>query len=596
MSGSSTEEVTLPPLPPPEWRLPTPPDPDIIRLLVQELSLPHPICGILAARDLTDPDRAKRFLRPRLEDLHDPSDLRDLDHAVARILEAIEAGETVLVHGDYDVDGVCSATLLTLWLRRIGGTVVPFVPHRLRDGYDFGPAGIRAAVEAGASLVVTCDSGVVAHEAVDEAARQGLEVIVTDHHTPAGTLPSAFAVVNPNRSDCNYPAPQLCGTGVVFKLCQALAARAGVPVEELWPHLDLVALATVADLVPLTGENRVLVRFGLRYLAHTAKPGLRALIRVAGLDTRPGVAAGRVGFVLGPRINAAGRMGDADSALRLLLTSDSSEADGLAAVLERANDRRREEDRATLDQALERLSVEFDSAQDFGVVLAGEGWHPGVIGIVASRLVERIHRPVVLVSLEGDRGRGSARSIPDVHLLRAVEAGSPHLARFGGHAQAAGLEIERERLPSFRTAFNEGVRDQLQGRFPRPRVGGDQELALTDATDDLHDLLQHVGPFGIGNPRPVFWARDLQVVGEAKVVGGGHLKLRLGDGSNVLEAIGFGLAARVPPTSVGPGRMDALFQLTENEYRGRRTLQARLLDLRPAGNPERHSSADLSQG
>ncbi len=586
MTQRALKDATLPPLPPPEWRLPKPPDSKTVRRLTRELSLPPSICGILAVRKLTDPERAKQFLRPSLDDLHAPSDLKDLDRAVERILSAIDTGETILVHGDYDVDGVCAAALLTLWIRRLGGVAAPFVPHRLRDGYDLGPAGIRAAAEAGASLIVTCDSGTVAHEAVEEAKRRDLDVIVTDHHVArADSLPRALAVVNPNRPDRTYPAPQLCGTGVVFKLCQGLAAVANVSEDELWPHLDLVALATVADVVPLTGENRILVKFGLRYLAHTAKPGLRSLIQAAGLDSRAGLDAGQVGFVLAPRINAAGRMGDAELALRLLLTPDASEGAELAQMLEDANLQRREEDRSTLDQALNLLSREFDPNRDFGVVVSGDGWHPGVIGIVASRLVERIHRPVVVVALDGEVGRGSARSIPDVHLLRAIEAGRQYLTRFGGHSQAAGVELDRASLSPFRAAFNESVRSQLEGRVPRPRVGGDHELALADASDELHGLLRHVGPFGIGNPRPVFWARDLRVVGSAKVVGGGHLKLRLADGPHELEAIGFGLAARVPPGSVGGSRLDALFQLRQNEYRGRRTLQARLLDLRPAAEP-----------
>lgn len=584
MTGSPAGESALPPLPAPEWRLPGPPDLEAIRHLSQELSLPRSICGILAARDLTDPQSAKRFLRPRLEDLHPPSELIDLDRAADRILSAVAAGETILVHGDYDVDGVCAAALLTLWIRRLGGTVVPFVPHRLRDGYDLSGAGIRVAAEAGASLIVTCDSGTVAHEAVNEARNLGIEVIVTDHHMPSGHLPAALAVVNPSREDSRYPSPQLCGTGVVFKLCQGLGERAGVPREELWPHLDLVVLATVADLVPLTGENRVLVRFGLRYLAHTVKPGLRALIRAAGLKAGSAVDAGQVGFVLGPRINAVGRLGDANIALRLMLTEDPDEADRLAETLEQTNRQRREEDRATLHDAVERLAAEFDASRDFGVVLSGEGWHPGVIGIVASRLVERIHRPVILIAMQGDEGRGSARSIPDVHLLRAIEAGSEHLKRFGGHAQAAGLEVSRERLPEFRRAFNESVCQQLQGRLPRPRLGGDHEIEFAEATDDLHRLIEYVGPFGIGNRRPVFWAKGLEVVGAPKVVGEHHLKLRLGDGTNEMEAIGFGLAARLPPESLGSGRLEVLFQLKENEYRGRRTLQARILDLRPVGN------------
>lgn len=584
MSERLRQDAQLPPKPSPEWRLPSPADPATIQRLVCELSLPPALCGILAARGLTDPDAAKSFLRPRLESLHAPGRLKDLDVAVDRVLDALEAGETILVHGDYDVDGICAAALLTLWLRRLGGSVVPFVPHRLTDGYDLGAAGLRAALDARASLIITCDSGVAAHGAISEAGAHGLDVIVTDHHMPSASLPSAVAVVDPNRADCRYPAPQLCGAGVVFKLCQALGRRTGVPEQELWPHLDLVALATVADLVPLTGENRILVRFGLRYLAHTSKPGLRALMRAAGLESRSGVAAEQVGFVLGPRINAIGRMGDASLALQLLLTADGPEANRLAARLERVNERRREEDTTTLAQATERLALEFDPARDFGVVLAAEGWHPGVIGIVASRVVDRIHRPVVMVAMDGGRARGSARSIPGVHLLEAVSAGERHLVRFGGHAQAAGMEFEGRELEGFREAFNDNIRSQVKGKIPSPRLVADHQLSLGEANRDLHELVRHLGPFGIGNPRPVFWARALEVE-RPRTVGKAHLKLRLTDGAHELEAIGFDLARRIPPPSLGAGRFDAMFQLTENEYRGRRTLQAKLKDLRPAGRP-----------
>lgn len=581
MTRGPFREVTLPPPPAPEWTLPIEPDPEAVGLLARELSLPPSLCGLLVARRVLDPESAKQFLRPRLEDLHPPGDLKDLERAVSRVGQAVSRGETVLVHGDYDVDGVCAAALLTLWIRRLGGSAVPFVPHRVKDGYDLGPAGLRAAERAGASVLVTCDSGILAHDAVEEASSMGLDVIVTDHHAPGARLPPAVAVVNPNRHDCDYPFSDLSGTGVVFKLCQGLARAAGIPAEELWPHLDLVALATVADLVPLRGENRTLTRFGLRYLARTTKPGLQALLRESKLEGQAEIDAGRVGFVLAPRINAAGRVDDADVALRLLLTEDAQEAGRLARHLEEANTRRKEEDRATLDDALVRLAEVFDPGRDFGVVLEGEGWHPGVIGIVASRLVERIHRPVVLVTFEGDTGRGSARSVPGVHVLDAIRAGADHLTRFGGHRQAAGLDLEMVRLPAFREAFNTHVRKQLGGKVPRPRVGGDLTLPLADANDDLHRLLRYLGPFGIGNPRPVFCARGLELAGRPREVGSGHLKLRLADGGHQLEAIGFGLARRMPPEQLGD-RIDALFQLRENEYRGVRTLQARLVDVRPS--------------
>ena len=573
----------LPPPPLPEWRLASDPDPAAVERLASALSLPQSLCAILARRKLLEPDAARDFLRPRLEHLHPPDLLQDLDRAARRILSAIRDGETILVHGDYDVDGVSGAALLTLWIRRLGGRAVPFVPHRIRDGYDLGPAGIRAATAAGAKLLVTCDSGTVAHTAVEQAIAQGLDVIITDHHTPGERLPPAFAVVNPNRRDHDYPTPHLSGTGVIFKLCQHLATLAGVPQEELWPHLDLVALATIADLVPLTGENRTFVRFGLRYLAATTKPGLRALIQASGLGDEIELDTGQVGFQLAPRINAAGRLGEAEAALRLLLTNDPAEARSLAELLERTNRERRETDRLTLDEVLARLPLEYDAERDFGVVVAGDGWHPGVIGIVASRLVERIHRPVVLVAFDGAVGKGSARSIPDVHVLQAIAAGAGSLVRFGGHQQAAGLEIERENLPAFRASFNESVRRQLEGRHPRPRVNGDAPIALAELDDDLVRFLGYVGPFGIGNPRPVFWARGLEQVRAPKVVGAGHLKLRLRDGAREVDAIGFGLAARRPPDSLGRGPVDALFQLRRNEHAGRSRLEARLIDLKPAG-------------
>jgi single-stranded-DNA-specific exonuclease len=573
---------SLPPPPTPEWRLSPPPDEAAVLRLARDLSLPPALCRILVTRGVADPDRAKAFLRPRLEHLHPPELLADAGAAADRILKAVEGGETILVHGDYDVDGVASAALLTLWIDRLGGKAVPFVPHRLRDGYDLGDAGLDAAARAGASLLVTCDSGIRAHEAVERARSRGIDVVITDHHTPGDTLPPARAVVNPTRSDCPYPDKGLCGAGVVYKLCQLLGERRGIPRGQLLPHLDLVALATVADLVPLKGENRVLVRFGLRYLARTEKPGLRALLEVAGLGDRDDLEAGQVGFQVAPRINAGGRMGDAATPLRLLLATDPEEAAELARGLDDENRRRREVDRATLDEALDRLARDFDPSSTFGVVLAAEGWHPGVIGIVASRVVERIHRPTVLISLDGAEGRGSARSIPDVHLFDALQECRDHFRRFGGHRQAAGMDLPRDRIEAFRNDFDRSVRAQLGGRLPRPTASGDGPLSLGEATDELHRFLAYMGPFGIGNPRPVFWARGLRAVGRPRRVGASHLKLRLRGEGGELEAIGFGMTDRMAPEALGPGPMDALFQLRENEYRGSVTLQARLLDLRPA--------------
>jgi single-stranded-DNA-specific exonuclease len=574
--------VTLPPPPDPVWEAGEPPEAGAVQLLARELSLPPALCSVLVGRGMADPGAVRAFLRPRLEHLHPPAALPDADRAADRILRAIDDGETILVHGDYDVDGVCAAALLTRWLRRLGGNVVPFVPHRTEHGYDLGPAGVAAAVAAGARLLLTCDSGIVAHAAVDEATAQGIDVIVTDHHVPGATLPAAVAVVNPLRHDSTYPESTLCGTGVAYKLAELLAERRGIDKSELHPFLALVALATVADLVPLEGENRVLVRFGLRFLAHTKDPGLRALMEVAGVQGD--VDAGQVGFVLGPRINAIGRMGAADTAMRLLLAEDRTEALALARELDEANRVRQDEDRRTLDQALEQLARSFDPARDFGVVLAGEGWHPGVIGIVASRIVERIHRPAVVIALDGDRGRGSARSIPGVHLHEALQGCAGHLERFGGHRQAAGMDVAASGIDAFREAFNGQVRAQLSGNSPVPRLGCGTSLSLEQADDDLHRLLEYMAPFGIGNPRPVFQVRGVEIAGVPREVGDGHLKLTLREGTGQLDGIGFGLARRRPPEALRGARVDAVFQLRMHEYRGRSSLQARLMDLRPAAS------------
>lgn len=575
----TTREVGRFRAPPPRWRLPEPVSDSAARALSGELNLPVALGRILLARGVGTPEAAKAHLRPLLAHRAEPAAFADLDVAARRLSRALDDGETVLVHGDYDVDGISATALLTRVLRGLGGRVVPFVPHRLRDGYDFGPAGLSRARDAGAALIVTVDCGIVAHETVAAAAAEGIEVVVTDHHTPGEVLPAALAVVNPNRSDCGGAEKGLCGAGVALKLLERLLVLRGRDPEELLPHLDLVALATVADLVPLTGENRVLVRYGLRALARTAKPGLRALLAVSGVTGE--VSAGQVGFRLAPRINAVGRLGDAADALELLLTDDPRRGEALAQRAEDTNRRRQEEDRRTLDQAL-ALVDELDPETSFGVVLAREGWHPGVIGIVASRIAERIHRPVVLVALQDGRGRGSGRSIPGFHLYEALHACRRHLTRFGGHRQAAGMELPASGLAAFAADFEAEARRRLDGVELRAEVRADAELALPETDLELARLFRYLGPHGIGNPRPVFLARGLEVADEPRSVGSGHLKLRLSQGGVTRPAIGFGLAERVPPHHLRGARIDALYQLTVNEWRGRQEAQLQLKDVRPS--------------
>jgi single-stranded-DNA-specific exonuclease len=559
-------------------------DASALAALESTLQLPAPLCRLLLRRGYGDPARAKQYLKPRLEQLHDPFQLVDMDAAVSRLERALTAGETILVHGDYDVDGICAAALCTRVLRRLGGRVEPFVPHRRRDGYDLSQAGVRAAAQAGATLILTGDCGIVAHDAIESANQMGIEVIVTDHHTPGPQLPPARAVVNPNRSDSSYPNRALAGAGVAFKLCQALWARRGFAAADLWLYLDLVAVATIADLAPLTGENRVITKYGLRLLAQSPNPGMRALLGTAGLEGLEQVGAGQVSHVLAPRINAVGRMSEASKGVRLLLEDNDALAQVLAQTLESENRTRQAVDRETLAQALDTLETTFDPGTDHSIVLAGRGWHPGVIGIVASRIVERLHRPTILFALEPDAAlaRGSARSIPGFDLYEAVKACGHYLERYGGHRYAAGMDIRPERIEAFQAAFEAEARRRLGPDDLVPELDYDLELPFSEASLALTRLLRHFGPFGVGNPGPVFVTRNVRAAGTPREVGEGHVKLELVHNGSRLTAIGFGLAERVRALDLAGAPLDIAFQLQENYWNGQVELQARLLDLRPA--------------
>lgn len=579
MKSPGVPPSTLKPLEP-RWAAPALRDAAVIAGLTDALRLPDTVCAVLAGRGQADPEAAKRFLRPRMAHLHDPALLADGSRAAERVARAVRDGESILVHGDYDVDGICATALLTRVLRGLGARVSSFVPHRLRDGYDLSEAGLRAAVDAGATLLVTADCGTVAHEPLERARSLGIDVVVTDHHTVGSTLPPAFAFVNPHRPDCAYPDAALCGTGLAFKLAELVTrVLAGDPAE-VHGLLDLVALATVADLVPLRGENRVLVKFGLRRFADTRVAGVRALLAAAGVDAGA-VTSGQLGFVVAPRINAAGRIGESADALRLLLTDDPDEAARLAGQLDGINRARQDEDRRTLAEALELLERDYDADRDRGVVLAAEGWHPGVIGIVASRVVERIHRPTVLVALDGEQGRGSARSIPGFHLYDALAACREHMGRFGGHAQAAGMDVARASVPALREAFDAEARRRLLPDDLQPVLRADVELDVSEVDLGLIHWLDYLGPHGIGNARPVFLVRGVRLE-RARILKEAHLKAVIRGGAGAVDAIGFRMADRYPLDSLAAGPHDVLLRLERNEWRGVARPQAHIVDLRPS--------------
>ena len=561
------------------WHVEPPPDAAAVAALARALSVPAPFAAILLQRGHDGPETARRFLRPRREDLHDPSLLPDLPRAVERFAAAARAGETVLVHGDYDVDGQCATALLTRVLRRAGADAIPFVPHRLRDGYDLSDAGVRAAVAARAAVLVTLDCGTTALDAVRAARGAGMDVVVVDHHLPGAAWPDASAFVNPRRADSVYPYPDLCGTGLAWKLALALAAAAGLPDGLTWRLLDLVALATVADLVPLTGENRVLVRLGLKLMTETRWPGLAALVAVAGLAGKP-LRTGHLGFALGPRLNAAGRVGEAMDGLRLLLTDDPAEAEALARRLDRQNTERQALDRRTLDEALADLAGAFDPARDVGVVLAREGWHPGVVGIVASRVLERVARPVFLVAVHEGIGKGSGRSVGGCDLHAALARCAPLLEKWGGHRMAAGLTIRAERIEAFRAAFNAACAEQVgpDDLVPTQRV--DAVVAVGDLSDGLERLVRALEPTGVGNPGPVFGLEGVRLEGRLRPVGTDHVRLALGDGSGVLEAVAFGAREEVERViGAARGPLRAAVRLERDTWQGRDRLEGRLVAL-----------------
>lgn len=570
-------------LTPSRWEVVAEPAPQAVRDLGRALGVPATLARLLAQRGYASPDRARGFLRPALADLADPLTLPGMEQAVAVLAPAARAGATVLVHGDYDVDGQCGTALLTRVLREGGARVEPFIPNRLRDGYDLGPAGVARARAVGAAVILTCDCGVTAREAVAAARDAGLRVVVTDHHVP-GAPPPADAVVNPRLGVADAPTADLCGTGVAFKLAQALVPALGLPTNLPFHFLDLVALATIADVVPLTRENRILTRFGLRMLGNSRWPGVRALVQTAGLAGAD-LKAGHVGFVLAPRLNAAGRIGEAMDGLALLLADDEDDAFDRARRLETLNARRQEMDQAILDQALELVAREADLSRDYGLVLAQEGWHPGVIGIVASRVVERFTRPAILVALDGESGKGSGRSIPQFDLHGALTACAPHLDRYGGHRMAAGLTVARARLDAFREAFNAEARARLRPEdlIPVQRIDA---LVAFDALDfDLERLLRHLEPCGPGNPSPVFGVAGA-AVRDARPVGANHLRLLLEDGGGRLPAIGFDWADRVDP-AWWRGLVDVAFKLERNEFRGDVSLQGRIVQIKPTGDDPR---------
>jgi single-stranded-DNA-specific exonuclease len=565
----------------PRWVLERPPDPLIAGGLAAEVGLPAALARILVQRGFDSPAAARDFLRPELARLSDPFRLAGMADAVQVIVSHARAGNKILVHGDYDVDGQCASALITRALRIGGVAAEAFVPHRMRDGYDFGSAGVARAREIGARLVITCDCGITAVDAVRHARDAGIDVVVSDHHLLGPEWPPANAIIDPQRPDDVSGLGLLCGTGIAFKLIQALVDPLGLPAALPFHLLDYVAVATVADVVPLVGENRIIVRHGLRLLSRSRWPGLRALIATAGLAGQE-IRASHVGFILGPRLNAAGRIADAGLGLALLLSDSWEESMAIAGRLEELNAERQDLDQRILAQAIDQIEKEIDLDRTAGIVLASDGWHPGVVGIVASRVVERFGRPTFLIGFDGDIGKGSGRSISRFDLHQALGGCADLLERFGGHRMAAGLTVRRDRLEEFQARFAQVTAQLLDPSDLGPEQRVDLEIGLGDATADLERLCRHLEPCGMGNPGPVFLTRGAQLVDRSFVgQAGEHLRGVLQDGAGGLPVIGFQFADRVEWLNLDP--VDAAFRLERHEFRGQSYLQAKLVAMAPHG-------------
>jgi single-stranded-DNA-specific exonuclease len=563
----------------PKWGFESDPELKIIQEIATSLSLPFGIAKILASRGLTKPQQVKKFLYPEISDLFDPLLLKDMDKAVDRIIYALKDNQKIMIFGDYDVDGITATSLIFLVLNRLGADVSYYLPNRLIEGYGLSEEGILEAEKRGVKLLISVDCGVTAINEVEFAYQKGIDCIITDHHEFSDTLPQAVAIINPKQKGKNYPGGELSGVGVAFKLAQALYGRLNQDEAELEEHLDLVALGTAADIVPMTNENRILTKFGMDQIIRTTKPGLKSLIFISGLLGKD-IGTGQVVFILAPRINAVGRLGDAVKAIKLLTTKDEQLGSKLARDLNLENNRRKKIDETTLDDALEMIEQTVDLSRDKTIVLASSKWHQGVIGIVASRLVERYHRPTILIAIDGNEGKGSARSISGFDMYNALKECSNYLLKFGGHKYAAGLSIDPKNIQKLRDKLRAFSEKTLKQEDLVPRLTIDSELEFDSIDDKLVDTLNLFSPFGPQNLRPIFLTRNLEILGEPYVVGNNHLKLKVKKNDKVFDAIGFGFGDWVKPLSMKRIKIDLVYVIERNTWNGNSKLQLRIKDLK----------------
>lgn len=554
-------------------------DEDVLMSLVGELGISRVLAQLLMNRGIADSGEARRFLECDLKDLHDPNLLKGLREGIERIKRAIENGEKILIFGDFDVDGVTSTTVLHKVIGALGGNVSYYFPNRLTEGYGLNEMAIHNAKMEGVDLMVTVDCGITANKQVDYANGKGIDVIIIDHHEQIGEVPNAVSVIDPKQEGCEYPYKKLAAVGVVFKVVQALVKEFNSDFD-VFSLLDFVSLGTVADIVPLDGENRIIVKNGLRELTNTRNMGLKALIKVSELEGEE-INSGHISFKLGPRINSSGRLGSADKVMQLFDTNSLQRAEDIAEELDAQNKERRSLQQKIFDEVVERIEGEVDLEKDNCIVLSGKGWHRGIIGIVASKIIEQYHRPTILIAVEEDGwGYGSGRSIPKFHLLDAMTFSEKWMSNYGGHSQAAGLKIREENIDGLRLEINNYSKEKLSRTDLIPRLNIDAKLDLSQINFGLIEEVHQLFPYGFGNPRPTFYSESLSLGEEPRVLKEKHIKLNFRNDGQGIGAIGFGMGGFEAGLLENDGGISIAYFPEINEWNGNVSLQLGLKDIK----------------
>ncbi|MCH2446867.1 MAG: single-stranded-DNA-specific exonuclease RecJ [Candidatus Marinimicrobia bacterium] len=560
------------------WKIKTP-DTSLVFRLTEEFKTSEIIGRVLANRDIESLESSRSFFDPKLSQLHDPFLMKDMDIAAGMVAEKVKSGGRIFIFGDYDVDGTTGSSTLFLFLTSLECDAKVYIPDRMKEGYGLSREGIDVAKDWGADLLISCDCGINATDEVAYANDQNLEVIITDHHMPDENLPEANAILNPKQPNCSYPFKGLCGGAVVFKLIQAVSQLLELDDDLVHQYIDLITLGTAADIVPLTDENRIIVKHGLKSLSKTKRPGLRALLEVSGLGEKE-LTVGRLLFWAAPRINAAGRLGDANRAVQLMTTENLPESLKLARELDEENRQRQDLQQSMVDEAIMKVNAEVDLEKEKAIVLWDDNWHEGVIGIVASKIKETYHRPAVIISLSNGTGKGSARSVKGFDLYENLTECRELLDGYGGHPMAAGLTLNRENLEDFRTRFSNLAHETLadDDLVNSLDIEGEMDLNLIDGR--FMDFLEKLAPFGPGNMTPKFITRHVIPVGNPRLVGNGdHLKFRAKKGETSYDAIGFNMGNHYEKLITGKP-IDIAYVVEKNEWQGRTSIQLNIRDIK----------------